>query len=425
MINLSIDQTKALQNIDALFKNIHREQILTGSPGAGKSFLTAKVIEQAKLAGYQLILAATTHPAAKVLADFTGYQVITLHKLLDLKVINDYVTNTTHIEQHVNRAGPMIEQLVDTSYPVLAIVDEASYIDDEINSYIEKALIRYPKLVILYVGDQDQLPPVGSETPHVFTTGKPTSILTTDHRYDTTSQMASIVKELKKNIQDKSYFLIDIKQGKDITLVDENGMGNKMYELYTSNEYKENPYYVKSMAYRNIVVDNINNHIRGYFYSEPTYQKGERLIVNAPLVRQKKVLANNGDIVTVTGNWPTEIRGVKGQQLHLETLDGDRFTAIVTKEFKQKSKQRLKLVKEQNWKELYRFMESFIEVKDMYASTIHKAQGATYNNVMLHLEDLVECQDHTLLARLLLVAVSRASEHVYVYGSVPKSLMRS
>lgn len=423
-MNLSHDQIAALAQIKNLFHADYREQILTGSPGTGKSFLTSEVIKLARDENYQLILAATTHPAVKVLSNFTGEHCVTLHKLLDLKVITDYRTNETHTKQQIGRDGPQIEMLSDPYYPSLLIIDEASYIDEAMHGYIKRALKIYPKMVILYVGDQDQLPPVGSEVPHIFIQNIPKNILTTDHRFDPASQMAGIVKQLKTNIQDKSYFLVNIHTGHNISVVNDADLMSVMHDLYTSDEYAENPYHVKTMAYRNKVVDNINAHVRGYFYQDKTYQPGERLIVNSTMVRKRKVLANNGDIVTVMSNVPADIRGVTGQNLMLRPLIGKPFSAVVTTRYQKKNIERKKLVDEANWTALYNFMESFIELKDMYASTIHKAQGATYTNVVLHLDDLVDCKDHTLLARLLLVAVSRASEHVYVYGGIPKHLMR-
>jgi excinuclease UvrABC helicase subunit UvrB len=43
MLNLSPDQQVALDDIDNLFNSEYREQVLTGGPGMGKSFLTGKV----------------------------------------------------------------------------------------------------------------------------------------------------------------------------------------------------------------------------------------------------------------------------------------------------------------------------------------------------------------------------------------------
>ncbi len=431
---LSSDQVTVLNDIEDLFNSAYngpyrfshafREQVLTGSPGTGKSFLTYKIMEKARKSRYQLVLAATTHAATKVLADFTAEKVWTLHKLLDLRVVNNYVEDTTHIEKVCSMNAPTIELIINIDRPALLIIDEASYIDKEVYSYVQRLLVEYSKIIILYIGDENQLPPVNSKKPYIFNMDKPTNVLTTNHRFDAHSQVAKITNQLKSNIQDESNFLIDIKNGSNVTIMDDQDFLDKLQELYTSKEYKADPYYVKTMAYTNKVVDNINKHVRSYYYSDPNYQIDERLIVNSALVRKKRTLANNGDIVTVLKNVPILLLGVPGQRLTLATSAGGIFTAIVTIAHQKKNVVRKRLVKDKKWKELYNFMESFIQLKDIYASTIHKAQGATYVNTILHLENLVECQDHTLLARLLLVSISRASEHVYVYGSVPENLIR-
>ena len=51
---------------------------------------------------------------------------------------------------------------------------------------------------------------------------------------------------------------------------------------------------------------------------------------------------------------------------------------MVTTDYRKKSIEKKKFIKAADWKGLYNFMESFIVVKDIYASTIHKAQGASY-----------------------------------------------
>ena len=421
-MKLSPDQEEALSNIKLLLTDTHREQVLTGSPGTGKSYLTAMVIQLARKARYEVVLAATTHAASKVMADFTQSKVVTLHKLLDLKVLNAYQTNTVETVQSITKKGPYINQLVRRNSPTLLIIDEASYIDEEMYGYISDMLTRQKSIVILYVGDADQLPPIGSDQPYIFTLDKPTSTLTTDHRFAADSQMASIVTTLKTNIQTENYLLTDIVEGKEITLLDAPAFKQKMLELYLTDEYKADPYYVKSIAFRNTVVDKMNMYIRSSFYDSPEYQVGERLVVNSALIRKRKLLANNGDVVTVLRNTATELNGITGQNLHLQN-GLDSFYAIVTNQKVQKNKERKRLAK-LSFPQLYQFMESFIDVKSIYSSTIHKAQGASYTNVMLNLDDLVECTDHVILARLLLVAVSRAREHVYVYGTVPSHLMK-
>ena len=422
---LSMDQSAALTDINKLLSDTGiREHVLTGSPGTGKSHLTTQVIVNAENAGYQVVLTATTHQATKVMADFTQREVLTMHKLFDLKIINNYVTGEISTDRSVGRHGPMIEQQANTNQPILLVIDEASFINAPLYSYIPEFLETYSNIVVLYVGDADQLPPIGTPIPHVFNINLPTSILTTDHRFSSTSQMAQVVQKLKANIQDKSYFLTEIVSGKEITVLDEDDFKDKMFELYNTVDYQLDPYFVKTMAYRNTVVNNMNNHIRNYFYDNPSYQIGERLIVNTALKRKTKMLAHNSDVVTVLDNTSTIYEGLKCQHLTLQNGKKKPFKAYYTVQKQKKNAYRKTLIENREWKKLYTFIDSFIEVKEPYSSTIHKAQGASYTNVMLHLDDLVACDDLEILARLLLVAVSRAREHVYVYGGVPANLLR-
>lgn len=421
---LSKDQEEALENIRGLFNGSHREQVLTGGPGTGKSFLTSTIIEEAEEAGFNILVSATTHPAVSVIQNFTGYPAFTFHKLMDLKVENNYADNTTSTYQAEGRDGPFLSQLLQGNANTLIIIDEASYLDSEYYEYIKDALKRYPAIVILYVGDKDQLPPVGSEEPYIFNIDIPTNYLTIDHRFASDSQIAEIANALKVNIRNKSYFLTNVDTGTDITILNGQAFMDKMEELYTNIEYKNDPFFVKSVAFHNTTVDKMNKYIRKFFFDEDAYQPGERLLANKPLSRKRKMLCNNGDVLTVISNEPTEINGIAGQLLQLQKQGGGAFHAIVTPHYRKKNTVRKEFAQKQQWKKLYDFMESFIEVKPIFASTIHKAQGASYTNVMLHLEDLVECKDHTLLARLLLVAVSRASKHVYVYGEVPSYLLK-
>ena len=63
------------------------------------------------------------------------------------------------------------------------------------------------------------------------------------------------------------------------------------------------------------------------------------------------------------------------------------------------------------------------EVMDLrlpYASTIHKSQGSTFDEVLIDLGSFRSCQDPEVAARLLYVAVSRARKKIKFYGKLPK-----
>ena len=55
-----------------------------------------------------------------------------------------------------------------------------------------------------------------------------------------------------------------------------------------------------------------------------------------------------------------------------------------------------------------------------YCFTVHKAQGSTYDEVLIDLDSFNSCWDKDVAARLLYVAVSRAKHRVLFFGSLPK-----
>ena len=61
-----------------------------------------------------------------------------------------------------------------------------------------------------------------------------------------------------------------------------------------------------------------------------------------------------------------------------------------------------------------------MDLRFPYASTIHKAQGSTFDEVLIDLGSFRVCDDPDVAARLLYVAISRAKHRVSFYGKLPK-----
>src|SRR5690349_22465821 len=59
--------------------------VLTGGPGCGKSFTVRSIVELARAKKAKVVLAAPTGRAAKRLAELTGAEASTVHRLLELK----------------------------------------------------------------------------------------------------------------------------------------------------------------------------------------------------------------------------------------------------------------------------------------------------------------------------------------------------
>ncbi|MFJ4435830.1 ATP-dependent RecD-like DNA helicase [Streptomyces sp. NPDC088923] len=117
--------------------------VLTGGPGCGKSFTVRSVVELARARRAKVVLAAPTGRAAKRLAELTGAEASTVHRLLELKPGGDAA---------YDRDRPLDADLV--------VVDEASMLDLLLANKLVKAVA--PGAHLLLVGDVDQLPSVGA-----------------------------------------------------------------------------------------------------------------------------------------------------------------------------------------------------------------------------------------------------------------------
>ena len=73
-----------------------------------------------------------------------------------------------------------------------------------------------------------------------------------------------------------------------------------------------------------------------------------------------------------------------------------------------------------NWYLYFKLKNEVMDLRFPYASTIHKSQGSTFDEVLIDLGSFRVCDDPETAARLLYVAVSRAKNKVFFYGKLPK-----
>jgi len=122
-----------------------RLSILTGGPGTGKTFAMRALVDAVRAQGRRVRLCAPTGKAARRLAEASGTEATTIHRLLEWSGEEGGFTR-------------------DESDPIpgadLLIVDEASMLSLRLADALFRAV--GPRTHVLLVGDADQLPPVGA-----------------------------------------------------------------------------------------------------------------------------------------------------------------------------------------------------------------------------------------------------------------------
>jgi len=119
--------------------------VLTGGPGTGKTTTLNCLIRMFEGRGRSVVLCAPTGRAAKRMAEATGREAKTVHRLLEYGYA-DGVLDFRRTERKPLDAG-------------VVVVDEASMLDLPLTEHLLKAIRPGTKLVL--VGDADQLPAVG------------------------------------------------------------------------------------------------------------------------------------------------------------------------------------------------------------------------------------------------------------------------
>lgn len=121
--------------------------IITGGPGTGKTTIINGVLRVLKAMGMKVRLAAPTGRAAKRMAETTGEEAQTIHRLLEYT----YSEDETLPSFDRNEGNPIEADAV--------IIDEASMVDIVLMNSLLSAMT--PGMRLILVGDADQLPSVG------------------------------------------------------------------------------------------------------------------------------------------------------------------------------------------------------------------------------------------------------------------------
>lgn len=423
MSSLNPDQLKAKQEFSEFFLDAsRREFILTGGPGKGKTFLIKELIDEAvrlddficKLSGknstFQVCVTATTNDAASQLQEAMGnsFTVTTIHSALGLRVREDHFKGKTYL-QKTDKYKKIIGALI--------IIDEASYIDDELKSMIYESTLACK---IVYVGDKDQLLGINSSKAVIFGSGIHTAELTINQRFDQNSHISLLDEQIRSAIQGNSFTPLTA-DDKSVFMINGPEFKQKVTEIFTSPDAATDN---RILAWTNSKVQEYNIFCRSLYTKDPEFYLGELLIANETIVNSRDdIIARNGERVKVLSATPSTLHGIPGQFIEYAREENVSNTAFVPHNPAQAYALQKKAADEKDWYKYFQYKKEFADFRSVYASTVYKAQGRTFDRVFVDLNNIALQTDRDTLLRLLLVAITRAKKEVYLYGSLPSGLV--
>ncbi len=355
----------------------HKVTILTGGPGTGKTTTLRTLIELLERTNHTYVLASPTGRAAKRLAEATGREAKTIHRLLEFKPGEGFGRH-----EH----NPLDADMV--------VIDEASMLDVVLANNLMKAI--GPDSHLLLVGDVDQLPSVGAgdvlgdlidsgvtaviRLQTIFRQAANSLIIQNSHRINQ-GQMPLTPKEandfflfVKQEPDEAAELLVDIVKSR----IPQKFRLNAMDDIQV----------LSPMYNGRLGVTNLNLLLQAAL-NPPGKRKLERRLGGRLFRVGDKVMqtVNNYDKDVYNG----DIGRIAGMDMVQQTITVNIDGAPV----------------------VYDFLEAD-EMVHAYAISVHKSQGAEYPCVVLP----VMTQHYMMLQRnLLYTAVTRAKKAVILIGT--------
>jgi hypothetical protein len=365
---------------------------------------------------FDIRVTATTNKAVNVVDEFLDdllvyrpdIKVNTIYSLLGLRVTNDLDTGKTSLT--FNKQN---EQAVFgiNSIPLI-FVDEASFISEELHEIICTLLKDQAKAKIVYIGDKYQLAPVGQTFSAMdFIQCEKVSlneiVRNAGHILATGTQFRNTVETGKFNPILYNHADVCHVDGPTFQKLVEHSFKNPAWEPHTS----------RILAWTNERVQQYNQHIRKALKLPELFAVGETVITNEFIKGNKSFMRSVDEEVRITSvnKTPVTVYGVTG---HMFEID-DCYVSFMPEKFSDAKTLMKELATKKEWKKFFEIKETWFDLRAVYASSIHKAQGSTYDTVFLDLSDIGQNWNANDAARLLYVGITRAAKQVICYGYLP------
>ena len=408
-ITLTPDQQNALTAFTQFLADpIESVFVLQGYSGTGKTTLVKTLLDQipkywkaAKLIDpsaktYPIELTATTNKAAENFSQITGMGVRTIHSYLGLRVSTDFRTNvTTLLPSKIS--NPKEGQLI--------FIDEASYIDSQLLSWIFKLT---KKCKIVFMGDPAQLTPVKSQGTPVFDANFPGAKLSQVVRQAEGNPILDLSTKFRETVTSGEFFQFK-PDGVHIQHMDRDAFNQAVMDEFTRPDWRYSD--SKMLAWTNKRVVEYNHFIRDRAMGDPNFQVGDYAVCNKFISINRQMIKTD-QLVCITGISADMEYGVTGNTM---TID-ERLNAFMPHSIEARKERLKKARAEEDIRAITEIESQWIDLRAAYACTVNKSQGSTYDRVFIDLDDISRCNSGDQIARMLYVAVSRARNQVFLTG---------
>lgn len=466
-IRFTDDQKRAFRHLSEFINSPYDDndwkRALVGPGGVGKTFLIKSLILSSKISHSLIGLSTPTHKACRVLRDNIGdigVHVNTLQSDLGLRMNFD-------VEKFdINNPPFDPKGKIKVGEYKLYIVDEASMINKSLLKFMEKYL-KENKVKVIYSGDTHQLCPVNETTIAAFNTIR-IDKLTQIVRQDEDSPLIKLLNMLRNDIEHRSFTFLnyiyknkeefDSSNVKGYKVMNERDFTNEVVVQYSDDQITNNTDSIRILAYTNMCVSSWNKFVRECIIKDnakSVITKNDLITSYVTIVDafNSPIIKNSEDyIIHDIVNYTHPTYNIKGYMIKFQAIHGgfitkpifvvdhnDSFSMKmylkVANELIEKAKNSTRYTRSANWKSYYAFKDScllatnvvktdgsVIYSRDLdygFAQTIYKAQGSTYDNVMIDVRDIVYDKTGKVytnaeeINRRLYVALSRARYKAY------------
>lgn len=406
---------------DFLLDDSQTEFLISGFAGSGKSFLVKYLVEMAqreyklaKLIDPALIIqgyhfTATTNKAAYVLSNMLQTPTNTIHKLLGLTVQNNFKTGKVNLVKKNDCA--------DLNHTIV-FIDEASMITRELLGHIQGNISKHTNCKIVYIGDSYQLPPVKEVLCPIFQTDINNNFLSDIQRQVAGSPIIQLSTKYREMLDDHTLEWPEITD--DGKIVFHYTDKEKWFDaIRTAYKAPHLPDDLRVLAWSNDRIHEYNRWIRSFKGETGDFAIGEIVQTNKPLIRKSRILAPTDSIHRILAIESTVVDDIPGYNITINGIDsGNSCSVYQPIDWREANQLASQFAKDKNWTAFFEIKDEWADLRPIHAQTVHKSQGSTYREVFIDLSNIGKNNKWQEVARLVYVAITRASHRVHLFGQL-------